>query len=71
MLELMLNVRAWAEARPTYEDIKSESEVRKRLDEIEKREEVQEDTRKKVLSFVEVVRSAVASLTGMSLPGMR
>jgi len=41
MLDLMLNVRAWAEARPTYEDIKGAHDVRTRLDGIEKREETQ------------------------------
>ncbi|KZO94197.1 hypothetical protein CALVIDRAFT_600123 [Calocera viscosa TUFC12733] len=64
MLDLMLNVRAWAEARPTFEDIKGETEVRKRLEEIEKREDIQEATRKKVMSFIDVVRAAIASLTG-------
>ncbi|EJU02422.1 hypothetical protein DACRYDRAFT_107340 [Dacryopinax primogenitus] len=76
MLDLLLNVRAWSEARPTYEDVKGETDLRKRLDEIDKRQAQQgrealfQITRKNVFNFIDTVRKAIVNLTniGNTLP---
>ncbi|KAH7345247.1 hypothetical protein B0J17DRAFT_712852 [Rhizoctonia solani] len=72
IMHLMMNIRAWAEARPAYEAVQEKERLISEIQQIENREREQgmsvlsfwETARQRLVGFVASVKSALENLQG-------
>ncbi|EUC53765.1 hypothetical protein RSOL_017180 [Rhizoctonia solani AG-3 Rhs1AP] len=64
IMRMMMNIRAWAEARPAYEAAQEKERLVSEIRQIEEREREQESARQRLVGFVASVKSALENLQG-------
>ncbi|KAJ1311698.1 hypothetical protein OPQ81_010171 [Rhizoctonia solani] len=64
IMRLMMNIRAWAEARPAHEAAQEKERLISEIQQIESREREQESARQRLVGFVASVKSALENLQG-------
>ncbi|CUA77545.1 hypothetical protein RSOLAG22IIIB_02560 [Rhizoctonia solani] len=64
IMRLMMNIRAWAEARPAHESAREKNHLIAEVQHIENREREQELARQRLVGFVASVKSALENLQG-------
>ncbi|KDN42943.1 hypothetical protein RSAG8_06469, partial [Rhizoctonia solani AG-8 WAC10335] len=64
IMRLMMNIRAWAEARPAHEAAQEKEHLVSEIRQVENREREQELTRQRLVGFVASVKSALENLQG-------